>query len=59
MFRQGNWSKHVGSKTTVRILNNYWTKRYKWTTPPDAEEDYLMLFSLSVLGSLVWPSTGA
>jgi hypothetical protein len=50
---QGNWSSYVGSRTTVRILNNYWTKRYKWTRPKDANEEYLMLFSFSVLGSLV------
>mmetsp|Transcript_28915 Transcript_28915/g.81432 ORF Transcript_28915/g.81432 Transcript_28915/m.81432 type:complete len:333 (+) Transcript_28915:184-1182(+) len=47
-----NWTQWVGSKTTIRILNNYWTKRYKWTRPKGANEDNLMLFSFSTLGYL-------
>jgi len=45
----GNWTPYVGSRTSVRVINNYWTRRYQWTRPKGAYEENLMLFSFKTL----------
>jgi len=44
-----NWTQYAGSRTSFRIINNFWSRRYKWTRPAGAFEENLMLFSFSTL----------